>query len=118
MSWPIKYRGRKITAMCEECNEKFFKKQESHKYCSSECSRKKWKRQYISDVPEGEMYTDEVKKKWGLGKQLNCPHCSKSFKKKHMTQKYCDAECRKEAGFNAQRLKAEQKREEDKKYVE
>ena len=118
MGWPIKYRERKITAICEECNEKFVKKQETHKYCSPECSSKKWKRAYKSVVSEGETYSDAVKKKWGLGKQVNCPHCSKSFEKKHMTQKYCDVECRKEATFNAQLLKAEQKREEDKKYVE
>ena len=118
MGWPIKYKDRNITTICEECDEEFVKRQESHKYCSQECSHKKWKRAYKSVVPEGEKYSDAVKKKWGLGKQLTCPHCKKSFEKKHMTQKYCDAKCRKEATFNAHLLKAEQKKEEDRKYVE
>ena len=70
MGWPIKYRERKITAICEECSEKFVKKQETHKYCSPECSSKKWKRAYKSVVSEGETYSDAVKKKWGLRKQV------------------------------------------------
>ena len=121
MGWPIKYKDRNITTICEECDEEFVKRQESHKYCSQECSHKKWKRAYKSVVPEGEKYSDAVKKKWGLGKQLTCPHCKKSFEKKHMPQKYCNKICRNEfnsnANFNAQRLKAEQKRKEDIKNV-
>ena len=101
---------KKLMGVCEECGEDFVKKQQSHKYCSRECGGKKWKRLYKSVVPEGETYSDVVKKKWELGKQLICPHCKKSFEKKHMTQKYCNKTCRGEFTFNAQRLKAEQKR--------
>ena len=117
LHWPIKYKDRNILGKCEECDEEFFKKQETHRYCSPKCLNAKWKRSYKSVVPEGEQYSDAAKKKWELGKQLICPHCKKSFEKKHVTQKYCNKICRSEFSFNAQRLKAEQKREEDKKYV-
>ena len=118
MGFPLKYRDKNLKGICEECDEEFVMKQQNHKYCSRECGGKKWKRLYKSVVPKGEMYSDAAKKKWGLGKQLICPHCKKSFEKKHMTQKYCNKICTSESTFNAQRLKAEQKREEDRKYVE
>ena len=116
MGWSKK--NKDIKKICEECREEFITNIYFKKYCTPKCSNEKWKRSFKSVVPEGEQYSDAAKKKWELGKQLICPHCKKSFEKKHMTQKYCDKICRSEFTFNAQRLKAEQKKEEDRKYVE
>ena len=110
--------NKDMKKICEECKEEFITHIYFKKYCTPKCANDRAKRLYKSVVPEGETYSDKAKKKWGLGKQLNCSHCNKIFEKKHMTQKYCNKTCRDEFHFNVQHLKAEQKREEDKKYVE
>lgn len=85
---------------CANCKKIFEKKQPNHKYCSQDCMKIANTENYIKKgqiqnvFSKGELYSDRIKKKHGIGLNFTCTNCQKKIKRQFINQKYCSEVCR------------------------